>query len=226
MGGINKLRVSLLGLAAILAAGSIFYLCLPKEPRYQGRTLTDWLDQANTAYALSRGKPQNDPQWLSASNAVQQIGADAIPLLLKWVSANDSKPKAALILWLDSNPKLHFHVRSAAEYQITGHMGFALLGTKAKPAWPALVQLTSGKEPGRRFFGLFCLLVSKADKELVLPVCLRLIKDPDKSVQLNTAYWFHFFYPQEAEAAGVCQLAPELKSQPIVETDTNRPIFR
>jgi len=219
-------RAIAITVTAILIAGVLIYLCLPKEPRYQGRTLTEWLNQADTAYAISRGKPQNDPQWLSASNAIQQIGADAIPLLLKWASANDSRPKAALILWLDSNPKLHFHVRSAAEYQITGNMGFLLLRTKAKPAWPVLVRLTSAREPDRRWVGLFCLLVSKADKDLVLPVCLRLIKDPDKSVQLNTAYWFHFFYPQEAEAAGVCQLAPELISQPTVETDTNRPLFR
>ena len=97
-----------------------------KEPSYQGRRLTDWLnDYARTQYA-------NDPEpWIPpwtdedraartrAENAVRHMGTNALPMLLKMVSS---------------------------EYEVEGygpvaHLGFGALGAAAKPAVPALVAM-------------------------------------------------------------------------------------
>jgi hypothetical protein len=48
MGGIKRLRVGLFGLAVLLTAGFIVYFGIPHEPRYQGRTLSQWLYQAQS----------------------------------------------------------------------------------------------------------------------------------------------------------------------------------
>jgi hypothetical protein len=50
------------------------------EPSYQGHTLTEWADQINPEEAFIAGK---EPP---AYNAIRQIGTNAIPSILKWLS--------------------------------------------------------------------------------------------------------------------------------------------
>src|SRR5712691_9374007 len=97
-----------------------------REPHYQGRSLTDWLnDYARTQFA-------NDPEpwtpaWTDgdravrarAESAVRQIGTNALPFLMKMVTS---------------------------KYELKGYgpvaaLGFQILGPAAKPAVPALVAM-------------------------------------------------------------------------------------
>src|SRR5579863_7186021 len=103
MGRSKLLRVSLFGLAVFLAAGLIVYLCIPKEPRYQGRTLSQWMAD----FTATSPSPTPDPKREAAAHAVYQIGTNAIPWLLRWASAKDSKPKAAAIRWINSHSFMH-----------------------------------------------------------------------------------------------------------------------
>jgi hypothetical protein len=105
-------------LAAILATGG----CAtqrPKEPSYQGKNLSAWLeDYARTEYA---NEPDWTPAWTEgdrqararAINAVREIGTNAIPWLLELVSSQDYK----------------------------GVLGFQALGPAGKPAVPALIAM-------------------------------------------------------------------------------------
>lgn len=222
----TRSRLIALTFVAILGMGVIIYLCLPKEPHYQGRTLSQWLYQAPASFKDSGGRGVYDPQWQSASNAVQKIGTNALPLLLKWVSAKDSKQRAAIISWINSHRFLHCHFHTATERQEAACYGFLLLKDKARPACPFLVQFTRDEAPEVRNVGFLCLLLTKADRNTVLPAYLRLSKDSDRNVQFTTAYWYHYYYPEDAEASGVYQVNPLLRNQPTILTDTNRPLLR
>ena len=83
MGGGKYLRISIFALALLLATIAIVYVCIPKEPHYQGRSLSQWLYQAQSSFNYSGARSGSDPQWQSASNALQNIGTNALPLLLR-----------------------------------------------------------------------------------------------------------------------------------------------
>src|SRR5581483_11052027 len=61
-----------------------------REPRYQGRTLSEWIKVGDDAYSAFTahlvGYPYNeleaDPGWKASSHAVRQMGTKAIPFLL------------------------------------------------------------------------------------------------------------------------------------------------
>jgi HEAT repeat protein len=100
------------------------------EPRYKGKLLSEWLDERVTTPA--------GPIILSddAAHAVQQIGQDAIPLLLHWVQRSDP-PGFWKLRYVARIPvPLNDECRTRAFY------GFRALGDDAAPAIPALVDLT------------------------------------------------------------------------------------
>ena len=139
---------------------------------------------------------------------MKQIGSNAIPLLLGWVQAEDSALKFKLIVWLREHPSIHLPIKAAADQKWMAYIGFMLLGSEAKPAWPVFIQWTYSTNQSRRFNALYCLIWSKADKETILPVLNRLIHDPDTDLKLFASQAFHFLYPQDAEAAGVYKMFP------------------
>ena len=66
----------------VIGIGMRDHLSNPKEPSYQGRSLSEWL---------------NESDELKAREAVAQIGTNAIPFLLKSVASEDSSLKKKLL---------------------------------------------------------------------------------------------------------------------------------
>jgi hypothetical protein len=196
MAGKKLLRVGIFSLAILLIVGVLIYLLTPKEPRYQDRTLSQWL----TDFAATSPGSQPDPKREAAANAVYQIGTNANPWLLKWASGKESKVKRALKEWINSHTPFHLDIQSDLLPIQKGSYGFGLLHEKAKPAYPALIQWTFDKDPRLRLVGLTCLNSSKPDKEIILPVLRRLVKDPDERVQFGASLKFFDYAPEEADA--------------------------
>src|ERR1035441_9202038 len=71
-------------IALVLALGGVILLVFPREPRYQGRSLSSWLQQCYDT-------PLNETQRLSAAQvAVRAIGAKkSVPVLLKLVETKE-----------------------------------------------------------------------------------------------------------------------------------------
>jgi HEAT repeat protein len=75
----TKRRKILLLLAGLVLALGVFMLFIQeREPTYQGRTLTYWVVRFGESH---RGGQPKDPE---AEKAIGQIGAKAVPYLLKW----------------------------------------------------------------------------------------------------------------------------------------------
>lgn len=223
----TRSRVIILLIVAILAAGLIAYLCVPKEPRYQGRTLTQWLQPAteDSRYLYTFAGERPDREFLSTRAAVQAMGTNAIPLLLKWSCASNSKAGAKIISWLNKHLPERFLIWDAERRHVASDMGFGLLGDKARPAWPVFVQWTYDKDPERRALGLHLLVAAKADKDITLPVLRRLIDDSYKPLREAAAYEFCYYYQKEAAAEGVYQKFPEwhLENFPSPDVPSRRP---
>jgi HEAT repeat protein len=151
-------------LAAIISIGGmvigIFWLSqndpsqvLSLEPKYEGHTLSYWLDHWHTYPDSGNGNPQ-------ARAAVQSIGSNAVPTLLKMIGHRSGDPMQALVsigaeaapalasklveTLADTNPPMMNWRRSGFENS-AWHVQECVvetlkqMGTNAAPALPALI---------------------------------------------------------------------------------------
>jgi HEAT repeat protein len=129
-------RSAAIGFAVVLAFGVFIVLFRISEPRYQGRTLTTWLQQYSDA-------SMDETQRLAeARSAVLAIGAKrALPKILNLALTQDDPVST----WMtDKTEKFRigfFHWRSTIDSQLMGFAGFEILGTNAAPAVPELTRL-------------------------------------------------------------------------------------
>jgi hypothetical protein len=224
----KRIRLAIV-LAAVVIMGSLaFVASRPREPRYEGRTLTEWIGDALNAQVRNVGSPAsnltNDPTWLSANRAVKQMAPEAVPWLLRLLQVKDSSLKRNVARWLDDYPRLRLRLHIRADYDdvLVAVQGLSLLGDDAKAAWPVVLQLAQSPDSSMRLRALWCLGESKLDKQTLMPVLLRLLRDRDSTVQYMTAIYLNTHYPQEAEAAGVYKMFPQLKTKPTEQTDKNK----
>lgn len=193
MDGKKLRRAGFCGLAALLAATVIVCLFIPKEPSYQGLTLSQWLMQGESS------EYPDSPEWNAASNAIYQIGTNAIPLLDRWATAKDIRAKSAVISWIDSHTALS--LMSATERQYAGRLGFWALKEKSRAASPLFIQWTYDKNAESRRWGLVCLTNSGAGRETLSPVLSRLVHDADP-------------FAQRVAVESLARLDPTTSSQP------------
>jgi HEAT repeat protein len=145
-------RKKLLALLVLLACAAALIILYTREPRYNGRSLTSWLQQYAAAPAF------DTKQAAEAQNAIRSIGAErSLPILLKLVRAKDS-PIDDLVLKMKAKFGLKFlHWRFAALFQSYGLAGFDALGTNAAPAVDPLARLLNDKDWQRAMLGFQCL---------------------------------------------------------------------
>src|ERR1039457_288207 len=138
-------------IALVLALGGVSLLLFPREPRYQGRSLSSWLQQCYDT-------PLNETQRLSeAQAAVRAIGAKkSVPVLLKLVETQEDPVSTWLIAQREKLRIDFLHWRSAEGWQQLGIAGFEALDTNAAPAVAELTKLLNDKE--RAFVAVRCLV--------------------------------------------------------------------
>jgi len=136
---------------AVLAVLAVAAFLSGREPHYQGRSLTSWLQQCYDT-------PSMETQRLAeAQSAIRAIGAKrALPQLMRFVKANDDPASA----WsLGKGKALRWSVptwRSAEEWQQLGIAGFEVLDTNAAPALAELAPMLN--DPRHAFDAVRCLV--------------------------------------------------------------------
>lgn len=120
-------------LAVMLAA-----LLLPAhEPRYRGRSLTAWLIQAEQSN-------NNTAEFKAATNAVLNIGTNALPYLLEWTQFPTSTLKSRIDGFLQWTRAHFFLTRASVAHDLAADrfrvapLGFRILGPIAASAAPEL----------------------------------------------------------------------------------------
>src|SRR5260370_1838453 len=84
----SRRRVIVAGLLVLAIAAlvcTVTYFASPREPTYEGKTLTEWIAPfcRQTAKGLDApGGPQHFEELEPARNAVRQIGSNAVPCLI------------------------------------------------------------------------------------------------------------------------------------------------
>jgi hypothetical protein len=125
----TKSLLVLLGIGGALAAA--FYLVKPSQPEYKGVTLHTWVER----YAA----PNPNPQKQEAKHAIQTIGTNAIPYLLKWIDYEEPTWPKKASRWIPYIYRIAPWWFSPKQFDAA--FGFAILGTNAASAVPTLANI-------------------------------------------------------------------------------------
>ena len=141
-------RVLLPAICLVLAVALLLLLTGDSEPQYQGRKLSQWLRTYDGHY------PDQSTPSLRAQAAIREIGTNAIPYLLKWISYEPSSLKTKTLQFLERLPlpmRRHL-VRSPIVSADDAEHGFFILATQANSAIPELKRLAITSSSSERAF--------------------------------------------------------------------------
>ncbi len=153
-------RLIIILLALLLLSFLAFAIFRSKEPRYQGRTLTEWIESARWEHL----SPYDSDEEVAAKRALKQMAPEAIPILLKWLQVKDTPLRLNLAGLVNGHPFLHMRIRYPEELNHDAVVGFELLGADAKPAWPSLIKLSEESNEQYRIYAMECLFETKLPK--------------------------------------------------------------
>jgi len=111
------------------------------EPSYQGRTLSQWVDQTPEGWYVNSTE---------APEAIRRIGTNAIPTILKWISYESSPLRtriAMLLSRLHLQPRFTLYPEQRADH---AEIVFSILGPEARAAIPELTRLALTSSDDRR----------------------------------------------------------------------------
>ncbi len=158
----NILVLVLLAVAAV--AWLIWRLNSSDEPVYQGKPLRAWLDEAYRTRDLQ-----------SVTNAVRQVGTNALPVLLRMVKFKDGWLVQQIQFLPNSRDMLP--ERLARDYHTMAVWGFNALGPTARPAVPALVALLDNRDNAVRATAASCLRAIGPQAQESVPIWIRCLAD-------------------------------------------------
>ena len=136
----GPIKILLLGAGGLIAVVAVCFFCLrEKEPSYNGRTLSEWLDRFDENIPPGRLWPSIEP--IDATDAIKNMGITNGPLLAHWLvdgATTDEKIRQVT----RRNPFLQ---RIASPFQkraerkrLRGLHGLKIVGTNASAAIPIL----------------------------------------------------------------------------------------
>ncbi len=152
----RKQRV-IVGLAACLVIANVAFVLWPRErqPVYEGKTLSEWL---LTIEPVSPQRVIDSGDEAKVAEAVQHMGTNALPFLLKWIAYEPPRWKSTLLRQYGKLPQTvksrlmrndSFRTWMFDWYRPNSAAlrGFAKLGEAASPAIPQLTRLLDSRSP-------------------------------------------------------------------------------
>jgi hypothetical protein len=116
----------------------------PQEPIYQRKKLSEWLERYTTYQTSDRFQTH---MAVDADQAVQQIGTNGLPVLLRLARAHDPGWKRACMALADRQHFVTVRFTTAAMKQQQAQDAFLMLGRRAVPA---LTELARDSDPATR----------------------------------------------------------------------------
>jgi HEAT repeat protein len=134
----KRARIPVALLLATVILGTIWLVRRGQEPVYHGKPLRFWL-QACSLGSAANGT--NGPTREQADEALRQLGPKAVPTLLQMLRAHDS----AWIRLVQKQQIIKISRSRPDDLNYMAGSAFAVLGTSASNAAPALIQIFDQK---------------------------------------------------------------------------------
>jgi HEAT repeat protein len=209
-----------LAVLLLLMGGVIAWEVLrTREPDYQGRTLSAWLEDAR----MDWDSPKADPR---TETALRAMGPRALPALVNLVRVRESLFRKALMELSSRQLWPRTHIRPRNETQSMAYFGFMVLGPAAKPAVPALVRCLGDADPEVRCLAAHCLGLIGPEAQDAVPELTAYLR---RTLTLNTgSIWDE--NERYAAAFALCQIGPAARPAipelTTLSTMTNGSVWR
>lgn len=178
----KRFHILLVVLLVAVVGGLGWQVLRQREPVYQGKPLSYWLGGFEPYPRVYRGN-QSSPDtatFSEATNAVSQIGSNAIPTLLRLLQVKDPPWKRKVFALLDKQKLLKIDHAPAQVWNNRAMSAFKLLGNGAKDAVPALIEMYQRNLPAHsQDLALFCLSAIGPAASNAIPALLEGITDSD-----------------------------------------------
>lgn len=122
----------------ILAILALIPLWLLREPSYQGRSLSEWLNDTAAIPFDQTNLVKNTPASQAVA-AIRGLGPKAVPHLTRMLSANQTRFSELRREIVNTIVRRRNHLPSIWELRRRGFVGLYLLGPKAAPAVPEIL---------------------------------------------------------------------------------------
>ena len=133
----NKIRIIASLIVVCVFAGIALFAFRSREPVYQERPLSAWLEDLD--YGQPSFRREAVPQ---AEEAVRQIGTNAVPFLVGMMRCKDSPFRKKMVALCSKQSFIKFNFRPPADtLQWRGALGIYVLGPAGKAAIPELINL-------------------------------------------------------------------------------------
>src|SRR5437660_318068 len=112
---IANTRKLFLVLATMLASTALLLILFPpREPTFEGRSLTSWLEEWGKCFGPP-GTPFRPEPLAEARNAIEQMGGAAVPLLRKMLRTRDTSLRQKVVMFCSKRPWIPIHFRPPAK---------------------------------------------------------------------------------------------------------------
>jgi HEAT repeat protein len=172
----KRVHIALAVLLVILAGVMAWLGLRLREPVYQGKPLSGWLE------ILHREKLAHLDD--RAMQAIRHIGTNALPVLIERLRAHDTPLKQLIMKWAQKQAFVHFHFNSADERRPEAIWGYEALGPLASAQVPSLsATLTNDPSPKVRIAAAWALGYIGPEARMAAPALFRATQDKDYHVR-------------------------------------------
>lgn len=241
-----RIAIALVIMGIITAA---FVRSGPREPRYQGRSLTSWLEKRY----LHKGEKKPFEDYELAGEALREIGTNAIPVLCSMMREKDSTLKTLALRCVTNLTLIKLHFKTASEVRFLAlcayrglrpytkeHLPIMLvmltdkdfpgtraeaaenlgaIGLEAVEAVPALIKASKDKDARVRHRALVSLSQILVKPELVVPILSEALNDASDSIREDMALRLAAFGPQAKAAIPALQRALKVHTNDAVNLE-------
>ena len=176
----NRRRILLLlALVAVVAVLVLFWPRGPKEPVYQGKRLTEWIQQAQWPTRRFPTQPERE-RADAARQAIKAIGTNALPYLVSEFVRPESKWRTSFNRWASKHPSIRFRFADFDTRVLAAANGLGILGRDAAPALPTLAEYL-----GDSRMGFTAAMAMGKAEDLAIPYFLKAIASGDSLAAEN-----------------------------------------
>jgi hypothetical protein len=177
----KRVHFALAVLLVILAGGSTWQGLREREPVYQGKRLSFWLESVYKAVGNQDGVDR-------AEQAIRHIGTNALPALIEGLHARYTPLKQTMVEWVQKQKLVHFSFKSAYQRRFEAILGYEALGPLASAQVPSLMDtLTNDPSPDVRQDAAQALAAIGPEARLAASALFHAAKDTNNGVR-NRAF--------------------------------------
>lgn len=204
-------HITMIAVAILVLVAVTIYSVAPREPVYQGKSLSWWIEQYHGSFStLGPMSPRAIEDESKARTAIKAIGTNAIPTLLKWMQTPESPLKEKINSLLARQRIITLQFQTAERKWSLAVNGFHVLENDGLPAIPALSPLLSSPSELQRQLAFECM-TDIDRKNTLFPIFLQCCQNSNADVRLLAESYLEWNYPAEVIKTSFYKAISELK---------------